>query len=89
MGAYNSKRHATTGSSPYMLTRRSEKAIPLTYLYPEFATESFASHEVYVNNIIGRQQESHDLVRRNAHQVQRRQKLKYDQYIRAKAYSVG
>ena len=41
MGAYNSTRHATTGFSPYMLTRGMEKAIPLTFLYPEFATQSF------------------------------------------------
>ena len=37
IGAYNSTRHATTGFSPYMLTRGVEKAIPLTFLYPEFA----------------------------------------------------
>ena len=41
LGAYNSTRHAITGFSPYMLTRGTEKAIPLTYLYPEFATQSF------------------------------------------------
>ena len=44
MGAYNSTRHATTGFSPYMLTRGMEKAIPLTFLYPEYATQSFKSH---------------------------------------------
>ena len=32
MGPYNSTRHATTGLSPYMLTRGMEKAIPLTFL---------------------------------------------------------
>ena len=32
IGAYNSTRHATTGFSPYMLTRGVEKAIPLTFL---------------------------------------------------------
>ena len=30
LGAYNSARHATTGFSPYMLTRGTEKAIPFT-----------------------------------------------------------
>ena len=58
MGAYNSTRHATTGFSPYMLTR---------------GTETW----------------SHDLVRRNRHQAQLRQKLKYDRAIRANAYNVG
>ena len=43
MGAYNSTRHATTGFSPYMLTRGTEKAIPFTYLFPEFTDRSFAS----------------------------------------------
>ena len=33
MGAYNSTRQATTGFSPYMLTRGVEKAIPLTFRY--------------------------------------------------------
>ena len=72
-----------------MLTRVTEKAIPLTYLYPEFVTQSFESHEAFVDHIISRQQEIHDLMRRNAHQAQRRQKLKYDQNIRTKAYMVG
>ena len=89
MGAYKSTRHSTIGFSPYMLTRGTEKAIPLTYMYPEFATQSFESHEAYVDIINSRQLEIHDLVRRNAHQAQRRQKLKYDQNIRAEAYSVG
>ena len=89
MGAYNSTRHATTGFSPYMLTRGMQKAIPLTFLYPEFATQSFESHEAYVEHVLARQQEIHDLVRRNTHQAQQRQKLKYDRAIRAKAYEVG
>ena len=89
VGAYNSTRHATTGFSPYMLTRVMQKAMPLTFLYPEFATQSFESHEAYVDHVIARQQEIHNLVRRNTHQAQQRQKLKYDRVIRAKAYEVG
>ena len=89
MGAYNSTRHATTGFSPYMLTRGVEKAIPLTFLYPEFATRSFESHEAYVDHVLARQQEIHDLVRRNTHQAQLRQKLKFDRAIQARAYQPG
>ena len=89
MGAYNSTRHSTLGFYPYMLTRGMEKAIPLTFLYPEFSTQSFESHEAYVEHVLARQQEIHDLVRRNTHQAQQRQKLKYDRAIRAKAYEVG
>ena len=88
MGTYNSTRHATTGFSPHMLTRGTEKAIPITYLYPEFATQSFESHEAYVEHILAKQQEIHDLVKRNTHQAQQRPKLKYDRAIRANTYKI-
>ena len=81
LGSYNSTRHATTG-----LTRGTEKAIPLTYLYPEFASQSYPTHDAYLNHVLARFQEIHDLVRRNTHQAQMRQKLEYDRAIRAKAY---
>ena len=89
LGAYDSTRHATTGFSPYMLTRVTEKAIPLTYLYPEFVTQSFPTHDAYVDHVLARQQEFQDLVRRNTHQAQLRHKLRYDRAIRAKAYAKG
>ena len=89
MGAYNSTRHATTGFSRYMLTQGVEKAIPLTFLYPEFAAKSFETHEAYVDHVLARQQEIHDLVRRNTHQAQLRQKLIYDRAIQAGAYQPG
>ena len=72
-----------------MLTRGTEKAIPLTYLYPAFATQSFPTHDAYVDHVLARQQEIHDLVRRNTLQAQLRQKPKYDRAIRAKAYRKG
>ena len=72
-----------------MLTRGTEKAIPLTYLYHEFATQSFATHDAYVEHVLALQQGIHDLVRRNNRQAQLRQKLKYDRAIRAKAYKHG
>ena len=67
-----------------MLTRSTEKA---TYLYPEFATQSFATHEVYMDHVLARQQEIHDLVRRHIHQAQMRRKVKYNRSIKAKAYN--
>ena len=88
-GAYNSTRHATTGFSPYMLTRGVEKAIPLTFLYPEFAAKSFDTHEADVDHVLARQQKIHDLVRRNTHQAELRQKLKYDRAIQVRAYQPG
>ena len=72
-----------------MLTRGVEKAIPLTFLYPEFAAKSFDTHEAYVDHVLARQQEIYDLVRRNTHQARLRQKLKYDHAIRALAYQPG
>ena len=69
-----------------MLTFGTEKEIQLTCLYPEFATQSFATHDAFVDHVLGRQQQIDDLVRRNTHQAQLRQKLKYDRAIRAKAY---
>ena len=72
-----------------MLTRSIEKGIPLTFLYPEFATHSFESHEAYVDHLLARQQEIYDLVRRNTHQAQSRQKLKFDHAFQARAYPPG
>ena len=56
-----------------MLARGIENAIPLTYLYAEFAARSFLSHGAYVEHLLARQQEIQDLVRRNTHQAQQRQ----------------
>ena len=87
--AYNSTRHATTCFSPYMLTRGTENAISLASFYPEFASKSFESHGAYVGHVLARQQQRDYLVRRNTHQAQSRQKLKYDRQSRAQAYQPG
>ena len=36
MGAYNSTEHSTTGISPHMMLTGHEKALPLTFFYPEY-----------------------------------------------------
>ena len=54
-----------------------------------FATQSLESHEAYVDHVIAGQQEIHDLVRHSTYFAQGHHKLKYDQTLRAKAYSVG
>ena len=82
-------RHATTGFSPFMLTLGTEKAIPITYLCPEFAARSFESHRTYVEHNLARQQKIHGVVRRKTHQALLRQKLMYDRAIRANAFNVG
>ena len=89
LGAYISTRHATTGFSPYMLHHGAEKSIPLSFIYPEFAARGFDSKEEFVEHLLARQQEIHELVRRNTHQAQLRQKLKFDRHLKAKAHAVG
>ena len=89
LGAYNSTRHATTGFSPYMFQHGAEKSIPLSFKYPEFAAREFESKEEFVEHLLARQQEIHELVRRNTHQAQIRQKQKFDKHLKAKAHAVG
>ena len=36
MGVYNSTEHFTTGISPHMMITGHEKALPLTFFYPEY-----------------------------------------------------
>ena len=74
--AYKSSRQAIAGFALNMITCGTEKTIPLMYLYPEFAIQSLATHDAYVDYVFARQLEIHDLVRRNTHQAQLRQKLK-------------
>ena len=89
LGAYNSTRHATTGFSPYMLQQGAKKYIPLSFIYPEFAARVFDSKEEFVEHLLAKQQEIHELVQRNTHQAQLRQKLKLDRHLKAKAHPVG
>ena len=89
LGAFNSTRHATTSFSPYMLYHGAEKSIPLSFIYPEFAARGFDSKEEFVEHLLARQQEIHELVRRNTHHAQLRQKLKFDRHLKGKAHAVG
>ena len=89
LGAYNSTRHATTGFSPYILQHGAEKSIPLSFIYLEFAAQGFDSKEAFGEHLLARQQEIHKLFRRNNHQAQLRQKLKFDRHLKAKAHAIG
>ena len=73
MGAYNSTEHSTTGISPHMMLTGHEKALPLTFFYPEYEGKRTAP-QTYVRDVIRRQQDLNDLCRRNAQQAQIRQK---------------
>ena len=89
MGAYNSTQHSTTGVSPHMMLTGHEKSLPLTFFYPEYEGKK-TSPQVYVRDVIRRQQELNDLCRRNTQQAQARQRKKFDKKAAgAKAYSVG
>ena len=88
-GAYNSTSHATTGFSPYMLQHGAEKSIPLSFKYPEFAARECEAKEDFAEHLLARQQEIHELVRRNTHQAQIQQKRNFDRHLKAKARAVG
>ena len=89
MGAYNSTQHSTTGVSPHMMLTGHEKSLPLTFFYPEYEGKK-TSTQVYVRDVIRRQQELNDKCRRNTQQAQARQRKRFDEKAAgAKAYSVG
>ena len=88
-GAYNSAQHSTTGISPFMKLTGRERAMPLTFFYPEYEGRR-KSPQAYVKEAIRRQQEINELCRRNTAQVQMRRGKKYDEKIlQAKPYEVG
>ena len=89
VGAYNSTQHSTTGISPFMMLTGKERAMPLTFFYPEYEGKR-TSPQAYVKEAIRRQQEINELCRRNTAQAQMRQRKKYDEKIlQAKPYEVG
>ena len=69
MRAYNSTHHSITGISPHMMLTWQEKALPLTFSYPENEGKKI-SPQVYVRDEIRRQQELNDLCKRNMQQAQ-------------------
>ena len=68
MGAYNCTQHSTTGVSPHMMLTGHEKSLPLTFFYPEYEGKK-TSPQVYVRDVIRRQQELNDLCIRNIQQA--------------------
>ena len=89
MGAYNSTQHSTTRVSPHMMLTGHEKSLPLTFFYAEYEGKK-TSPQVYVRDVIRRQQELNDLCRRNTQQAQARQRKRFDKKAAGtKAYSVG
>ena len=56
MGAYNSTEHSTTGISPHMMLTGHEKALPLTFFYPEYEGKRTAPR-TYVRDVIRKQQD--------------------------------
>ena len=89
VGAYNSTQHSTTGISPFMILMGRERAMPLTFFYPEYEGKR-TSPQAYVKEATWRQQELNELCRRNTAQAQMRQRKKYDEKIlQAKPYEVG
>ena len=72
-----------------MMLTGHEKSLPSTVFYPEYEGKK-TSPQVYVRDVIRRQQELNDLCRRNTQQAQARQRKKFDKKAAgAKAYKVG
>ena len=89
VGAYNSTQNSTTGISPFMMLTGRERAMPLTFFYPEYEGKR-TSPQAYVKEAIRRQQELNELCRRNTAQAQMRQRKKHDEKIlQANPYEVG
>ena len=89
VGAYNSKQHSTIGISTFMMLTGRERAMPLTFFYPEYKGKK-TSPQAYVKDAVMRQQELIELCRRNTAQAHMRQRKKYDEKIlQAKPYAVG
>ena len=89
VGAYNSTKHSTTGISPFMMLTGKERAMPLTFFYPEYEGKK-TSPQIYVKEAVETQQELNELCSRNTTKAQMRQRKKYDEKIlQAKPYAVG
>ena len=73
MGAYNITEHSATEIIPHMMLTGHEKALPLTFFYPEYEGKK-KTLQRYVRDVIRRQQDLTDLCRRNTQQAQMRQK---------------
>ena len=75
MGVYNSTQHSTTGVGLYMMLTGYEKSFPLTFFYPEYEGKK-TPPQVYVRDVISRQQNLNDLCRQNTQQAQAKQRKK-------------
>ena len=64
VGAYNSAQKSTTWTSPFMMLTGRERAMPLTFFYPEYKGKKM-SHQAYVKEAVRRQQELNELCRIN------------------------
>ena len=72
-----------------MMLTGHEKSLPLIFFYPEYEGKK-TSPQVYVRDVIRRQQELNDLCRRNAQQALARQRKKFDKKAAgARAYLVA
>ena len=88
MRAYNSTHHSITGISPHMMLTGHDKALPLTFSYPEYEGKKI-SPQVYVRDETRRQQELNDLDRRKMQQAQAKHRKRVDKKAAgAKIYSV-
>ena len=89
VGAYNSTQHSTMGISPSMMLTGQERAMSLTFFYPEYEGQK-TSPQAYMRETIKKQQEPKYLCSRNTNQAQMRQRKNYNEKIlRPKSYTEG
>ena len=77
MGAYNSTQYYTTGISPHMMLTGHEKSLFLIFFNPEYEGKK-TSPQVFLRDVIRRQQKLIDLCRSNTQQAQARQRKRFD-----------
>ena len=63
-----------------MMLTGHEKSLPSTFFYSEYEGKK-TSPQVYVRDVIRRQQELNDLCRQNTQQAQARQRKKFDDWV--------
>ena len=89
VGAYNSTQHSKTGISPFMMLTARERAMSLTFFYPEYEGKK-TSPQAYVGEAVKRQQKLSELCRKNTAQAHMRRRKKYDvKKLQGKSYAVG
>jgi hypothetical protein len=91
MAAYRSTIHQSTGFTPNFLVFGRENRAPIDLVLASLDEPEGvgASPDDFVNQLLLRQRQAYDLVRRNLGRAAERRKREYDLRVRAKTFAVG